>query len=506
VGGTDFIGNIAASAFWDTNDSTSSPWESAFGYVPEMPWNSTCANPAWGLFGYSASSLTNCNNPNILFNGWEQVVGGSGGKSNCAVARGSFAPGSCVSGYPKPSWQAAPGLPASTNRMIPDVSLFASNGFMGSFYVVCQSDAQGGPCDASTLTFAGYGGTSVASPAFAGIMALVVQSTGSAQGNANYDLYKLAATQPLAACKSSLTSIPSSSCIFNDTAYGSIAMPCMSPGPNCTGTGPEGLGVLSGYATTPGWDRATGLGSVNVANLINHWPTATAAFASPTYTAKETLASTPITVNRVGPTTTPVYVTWAVEDPSVCALAGIPGSAGLDFKSVSGNFTIASGATTGSFAFPLIHDTDMGDHQVCLGLFPAPGGTPSLAVLTLQNVDNPGSIQFLVSSASVTSSPSGPLAHTLTVSRAGTSLASGVEVDYAAANGSAASGTDYTLTSGTLVFGPGQASKTISYTVNRNGTTNLNFSVSLTSPRNANGAIPAPTLGSRTTETITIIE
>ena len=107
-------------------------------------------------------------------------------------------------------------MPASTTRMIPDVSLFASNGFMSSFYVVCEADAQGGPCDLSTLTFAGFGGTSVSSPAFAGIMALVVQSTGSAQGNANYDLYKLAATQPLAACKSNLSSIPSSSCIFND--------------------------------------------------------------------------------------------------------------------------------------------------------------------------------------------------------------------------------------------------------------------------------------------------
>jgi subtilase family serine protease len=507
VGGTDFLGNIAPDLFWDTNDSTSPPWESAFGYVPEMPWNSSCADPLFGLFGFSTSPVANCNNPDLLFSGWEQVVGGSGGKSNCAVSRGSFAPGSCVSGYPKPSWQVATGLPAGTTRMIPDVSLFASNGFLGSFYVVCEADAQGGPCDAATLTFAGFGGTSVSSPAFAGIMALVVQSTGSAQGNANYDLYKLAATQPLAACKSSLSSIPSSSCIFRDTAYGSIAMPCMTPGPNCTGTGSQGLGVLSGYTTNPGWDRATGLGSVNVVNLISHWPTATAAFTSPTYTAKETLASAPITVNRVGPTTTPVYVTWAVEDPTVCSLTGIPGSAGVDFKSVSGNFTIATGATTGSFMFPLMHDTAMGDHQVCLGLFPAPGGTPSLAILTLQNVDNPGSnIQFSVSSANATTSPSGPLTHTLTVTRTGTALASGVEVDYAAANGTASSGTDYTLAAGTLVFGAGQVSKTISYTVTRNGTTNLNFSVTLSNPRNANGAIPAPTLGSRTTETITIIE
>jgi hypothetical protein len=338
-------------------------------------------------------------------------------------------------------------------------------------------------------------------------MALVVQKTGSAQGNANYDFYKLAATQPLAACKSSLTSpLPSSSCIFNDTAYGTIAMPCMTPGPNCTGNGSQGLGVLSGYATTPGWDRATGLGSVNVVNLINHWPTATAAFTSGTFTAKETLASTPITVNRVGPTTTPVYVTWMVEDPTVCALTGIPGSAGVDFKSVSGNFTIATGATTGSFMFPLMHDTAMGDHQVCLGLFPAPGGTPSLAALTLQNVENPGTIQFSVSTTNATTSPSGPLTHTLTVTRTGASLASGVEVDYAAANGTASSPPDYTLASGTLVFGAGQASKTISYTVNRVGNTNLNFSVTLSNPRNANGAIPAPTLGSRTTVTVTIIE
>ena len=108
--------------------------------------------------------------------------------------------------------------------------------------------------------FLGVGGTSASAPAFAGILALVNQHTNSRQGNANYVFYKLAANQPG---------------VFNDVpSGGTISMPCLTGSPNCT-TVVSGhqYGVLSGYSTGTGYDLATGLGSVNVANLVNKWNT-----------------------------------------------------------------------------------------------------------------------------------------------------------------------------------------------------------------------------------------
>jgi len=76
--------------------------------------------------------------------------------------------------------------------MFPDVSLFAAAGLAGSFYLICQGDQTPIACDPNNPTsdFLPIGGTSASSPAFAGIMALVNQQTGSRQGNANYVLYK----------------------------------------------------------------------------------------------------------------------------------------------------------------------------------------------------------------------------------------------------------------------------------------------------------------------------
>ena len=79
------------------------------------------------------------------------------------------------------------------NATCPTYRCFASDGFLGNFYIVCDSDLTGGTCNLNA--FAGFGGTSIASPAFAGIMALVNQQMQSRQGNANYVFYKLAAQQ-----------------------------------------------------------------------------------------------------------------------------------------------------------------------------------------------------------------------------------------------------------------------------------------------------------------------
>jgi hypothetical protein len=124
------------------------------------------------------------------------------------------------------------------------------------------------PCSSSN--FAGVGGTSVSSPAFAGLLALINQKTRDQQGNANYVLYGLAAKQSSVNCNSSTG--PAPTCVFNDIISGTIAVPCVGGSPNCTPSNPgDTLGILAGYQAGPGYDLATGLGSVNAANLVNDW-------------------------------------------------------------------------------------------------------------------------------------------------------------------------------------------------------------------------------------------
>jgi subtilase family serine protease len=278
VGGTDFYDLTNASLYWNpTNASTTQA--SAIKYIPETTWDDSCTNPVFGtLLGFSNNAETNCNNQQLIQNGFINVVGGSGGKSNCTVSDGQH-PATCSVGYPKPSWQVAPGVPADGVRDIPDVSLMAASGSpSGSFYIVCEADRVGGSsCDPTNpnTQFLGVGGTSASAPAFAGVMALVNQQvpTAHGQGNANYVLYKLAAAQNAASCNS--TNGSGASCVFNDVTTGTNAMPCAAGSPNCTVQTPgDQYGILSGFNTGTGYDLATGLGSVNVNNLVTNWNTA----------------------------------------------------------------------------------------------------------------------------------------------------------------------------------------------------------------------------------------
>ena len=69
------------------------------------------------------------------------------------------------------------------------------------------------------------------------------------------------------------------SCVFQDVTVGTIAVPCYGTN-NCYAPSPGGFGVLStsdsvlkpAYSTGYGWDFATGLGTVNVTNMVNAWP------------------------------------------------------------------------------------------------------------------------------------------------------------------------------------------------------------------------------------------
>lgn len=270
VGGTDFSDFFNEATYWNTTANNSTTLESALGYIPETAWNDSCTNSILGnpLIGYSTNAETNCNNSQLQ--DLVLTVGGSGGESLCTTPSGQ-SPASCAGGYAKPSWQFGTGVPLDGQRDIPDVSLFASNGFQDTAYAICVQFLAG-PCSSSN--FYEVGGTSVSSPSFAGLMALINQKTNSQQGNPNYIFYKLASGQSTTSCNSSAS--PASTCVFNDVTSGTNAMPCAKGSPNCNTTLSTDLyGVLSGYNAAAGYDQATGLGSVNAQNLVNNWSSVT---------------------------------------------------------------------------------------------------------------------------------------------------------------------------------------------------------------------------------------
>jgi hypothetical protein len=205
------------------------------------------------------------------------TIAGGGGKSSCTTSDGAN-PSSCSGGYAKPVWQVAPGVPQDGVRDIPDVSLFAGNGFMDSAYIVCEADnlpfSQTCSLNSAFNTFLGIGGTSASAPSFAGIMALVNQFTNSSgQGNANYVLYKMAASSAQTSHACGATANPSPVCIFYDVISGTNAVPCTKGSSlSCNVSNASDLyGVLSGYNAATGYDLTTGLGSVNAFNLVNNW-------------------------------------------------------------------------------------------------------------------------------------------------------------------------------------------------------------------------------------------
>jgi hypothetical protein len=233
VGGTMFNENGHDTTYWNTTNSAL--LASAKSYIPENVWNETCTTqcPA------QASPLA-----------------ASGGGVSVFFA--------------KPPWQTGvAGIPTDGFRDVPDVSLTAAG---HDPYLLCVD----GSCQSGNAF--GVSGTSASAPAFAGIMALVNQKTGSRQGQANYVLYKLAMAETLSQCNgSNTTTLPANTCVFNDVTIGNNGVP-----------GEPGYGTPSAqFQSTVGYDQSTGLGSVNVSNLLNHW--SSVAFRATT----TTLALTP---------------------------------------------------------------------------------------------------------------------------------------------------------------------------------------------------------------------
>ncbi len=341
VGGTDFQdlydvdagSSIPQSTYWSATNSQF--YGNALGYVPETTWNDSCASPLVATTTENGgapgeTTATYCNSPVFA----SQRAGGGGG-------------GGISTLFAQPSWQTGiPGLSASiTKRVTPDISMFSSPGqYWGHSLAVCDTGG-GQPCSAGSFGFSG--GTSFAAPSLAGILGLLKTSTGSRQGLVQPALYALAKAQYSAgtACYANgqtantgiTTGLPASSCVFNDVTTNGNDNECQAGSTDCFSNPGASYGVLTAspntsvfidaYAAGAQYDIATGLGSLNVTNLLAKWNTA--------FTSSTTLKANPTSITAAQTTSLTATVT-----------GGQPPNAGSPAPALTGSITFKAGGVT----------------------------------------------------------------------------------------------------------------------------------------------------------------
>ncbi|MFZ0771226.1 MAG: protease pro-enzyme activation domain-containing protein [Candidatus Sulfotelmatobacter sp.] len=301
VGGTEFNDTAHPSLYWSSSN-TAGTQASALSYIPEVVWNESGSGGLWASGG-GASTI-----------------------------------------YAKPSWQAGTGVPADGKRDVPDVALTAAghDGYLiyqnGGLYVV--------------------GGTSAASPSFAGIMALVVQHNGARQGNASTVFYPLATKQGTGGAS-----------VFHDITIGNNSVP-----------GQTGFNAMVGY------DQATGLGSVDASVLVNHWSDGVIV---PAFQVTPSSSSISVTTGSNNSVTLNVTVSGGFKAAVAFSITGLPTGVTGAFTPAtiaspgSGSsvlkLTAASSAKVGVYSATVSAASGSTTHQVSLSVTIAPSPTFTLA-------------------------------------------------------------------------------------------------------------------------------
>ena len=408
----------AGSAYWAAQ-SSSDVISSALQYIPEVAWN---------------DDASGC------------------GTSDCISASG----GGASTLFTKPSWQTGvTGIPSDGKRDVPDIALYSSPNFPG--YLYCTSDTsawtsgQVASCnsgfrDSSTHDLTAAGGTSFAAPIFAGMLAIINQKAGYAtgQGLINPELYKLASNSSTYASA------------FHDTTTGNN---------NCT-AGSTYCAQTTGFSAGAGYDLVTGLGSINLAQLVAAWP------ANSGTTAGLIATSTTITASSSSPNAN-------ATDTFTITVAAASGSAAptgtvtlqIDGGTANGGTTTtvavaagtASGTATGTYQTSF---STAGTHQI---IAQYPSGSTFAASAGVVQVTVPGSSSG-VGSITLSASPS-TLAisqgssgtETLTVTPAG-GYTGTVYLSFATSNDSALGNLCYDFTT-TLSNGDGSVAVTSSAAV-----------------------------------------
>ena len=396
VGGTMF--NEGSGTYWSTTNGNFSG--SALSYIPEAVWDESDSD------GLSA---------------------GGGGASTF---------------FGKPSWQIGTGVPADSHRDVPDLAFNAAAAH--DPYLICQ----GGSCtngyrDANNDLDA-YGGTSISTPAFAAMMALLEQQLQTRVGLANPTIYALANSTY-------------STNVFHDVTTGTNDSPCTIGSPDCAtvvevcnSQSNTGKGCI-GYNATTGYDIASGWGSLDVFNFVNNWslvspfgPTTTGTNASATtvvpsstsVTQHTTLTLTATVASAAsGITTTPTgraeLTLDGVETGSPVALTGAHATFTYDTSSLS----------LGSHTFGVVYSGDStyqgSTASVTIAVVTGAATTTSLSA-------GPGTVtalQTVTFTATVTSSTPGTLTGTVQFERSSGGVTSAI-------------GSPVTLSAGTATLPP----------------------------------------------------
>jgi pseudomonalisin len=367
VGGTEFNDTAEPSQYWST--TTGANGESALSYIPELVWNESGSSGLWST---------------------------GGGVSTV---------------YSKPAWQTGKGVPADGKRDVPDVSLTAAGhdaylvGVAGALY--------------------GISGTSAASPSFAGIVTLAAQKAGARIGNANPELYHLAAMQ-----------YSGGAAVFHDVTSGSNTVP-----------------GVTGFSAGAGYDQATGWGSVDAEKLVTAWGSATTP-SNPTLSL--TLSASSLVLAKTGATMKVTTVAGGgLSSATSLSVSGLPSGLTASFSPKS----IASPGS-GSSVLTLIPGSTLAPGNWKLTISGTAGGVTSTSTLA---VSLPG--------LSMTLTPaSGSLA------RGGTlqiKLSTTAEGGLSSALGLAVSGLPSGVTaafSSTKIAAPGSGSATLTLTCSKTAT------------------------------------
>ena len=238
VGGSEFTGDPAgalsggcalATTYWSGSCTTTSG-ASALSYIPEMAWNDG-PSPGTGAF--------------------TTLAAGGGGASTFFTK--AEAP-----------WQTGITPAGDNQRDVPDVTLSASPAH--DPYLICSQayissiDPGATSCTSgfrdSNQNFGPIGGTSAGAPTMAGILAIINQATKSGLGNANLTLYAL------------FTSTPTAFHAIAPPPTSSNIVPCQKGTTGCPASSP----FQYGFKTAAGYDKVTGLGSLDAYVLTCNWP------------------------------------------------------------------------------------------------------------------------------------------------------------------------------------------------------------------------------------------